>query len=125
MTATDPDLPAALRLARHAAGLTFADLLPQVPEAAKIFLLDSLGVGIAGASAPGADRVRVAATRWGTGTEATLWGTNARLPAASAAFVNGFSSMGRNSTACMKRRCCTRWPPCSPPHWAGRSGRAA
>ncbi len=95
MTAIDPDPPAALRLARHAAGLTFADLSPQVLGAAKTSRLYPLGVAIAGASAPGADRVRVAAARWGAGTEATLWGTNARLPAASSAFVNGFQLHGQ------------------------------
>ena len=88
-------IPAALRLARHAAGLAFADLPPAAVAGAKTFLLDSLGVGIAGATAPDADRVRAAAARWGAGNEATLWGTGARLPAASAAFVNGFQLHGQ------------------------------
>jgi len=90
-----PDTPAALRLARHVAGLAFADLPPAAVAAAKTFLLDSLGVGIAGATAPGADRVRAAAARWGAGQEAALWGTGARLPASSAAFVNGFQLHGQ------------------------------
>jgi 2-methylcitrate dehydratase PrpD len=58
--------------------------------AAKVFLLDTLGVGVAGATAQGADQVLAAASRWGAGAEATVWGTGTRLPAPQAALVNGF-----------------------------------
>lgn len=90
MTRVAPDPPAATRLARHAAGLGFDAMPAAAVAAAKTFLLDTLGVGVAGASAPGAGETRAAARRWGAGAEAALWGTGLRLPAASAAFANGF-----------------------------------
>lgn len=87
--------PASLRLAHHAAGVRFEHLPSHAVAAAKIFLLDTLGVGIAGSSAPGADAAVSAAARWGEGAEAALWGTRRRLPASTAAFANGFATHGQ------------------------------
>lgn len=53
-------------------------------------LADTLVVGAAGASAPGAMGVLAAARAWGDGDAARALGSGERLPAASAAFVNGF-----------------------------------
>jgi aconitate decarboxylase len=69
---------------------------PAIPEAAheaaRIFLLDGLAVGVAGmahAARPGL----LAATRgWGTGAEARLWGDGVALPASQAAFMNAFQA---------------------------------
>lgn len=57
---------------------------------AERLLADTLLVGAAGSTAPGADGVLTAARGWGAGGEARLIGTDERLPAPSAAFVNGF-----------------------------------
>jgi 2-methylcitrate dehydratase PrpD len=57
---------------------------------AERLLADTLAVGAAGATAPGADGVRAAARGWGSGSDARLLGLDERLPAPSAAFVNGF-----------------------------------
>jgi 2-methylcitrate dehydratase PrpD len=83
---------ASLRLARHAAGLEARALPGAAVAAAKRFLLDTLGVGVAGSSAPGAAEAASAAARWGKGSEATLWGRRLRTPAPAAAFVNGFAA---------------------------------
>lgn len=56
----------------------------------KTFLLDSIGVGLAGTSDSNAARVLAAAERWGAGEEATAWGSGAKLPAPSAAFANAY-----------------------------------
>lgn len=80
----------AARLAAHAAALRFEQLPAEVVARAKVFILDTLGVGVAGATAQGAAAVLAAAARWGGGAEATVWGTAARLPAPQAALVNGF-----------------------------------
>ncbi len=53
-------------------------------------LADTIAVGAAGATAPGAAGVLTAAQGWGTGTAARAIGSSERLPAAGAAFVNGF-----------------------------------
>jgi 2-methylcitrate dehydratase PrpD len=84
--------PASLRLARHVAGLAPGALPGAAIVAAKLFLLDTLGVGVAGSSAPGAREVAAAAAGWGEGREATLWGRRDRAPAPAAAFVNGFAA---------------------------------
>ena len=65
--------------------------LPQSVRADAIRLLaDTLVVGAAGATAPGADAILNTARSFGSGNDARLLGTNERLPAASAAFVNGY-----------------------------------
>jgi aconitate decarboxylase len=85
---TEPAL-ASERFAAHVAGVRF-DVLPEpAVKAAKTWILDTLGVGIAGSSAAGMDAIRAAALAWGSGEEATIWGTRHRAPAPAAAFVNG------------------------------------
>ncbi|MEM7730298.1 MAG: MmgE/PrpD family protein [Pseudomonadota bacterium] len=59
-------------------------------DAAKTFLLDSLGVGIAGAKAPFQDSVHAVVRGWGEGGGAHLWGHGTTAPQASAAYLNGF-----------------------------------
>ena len=65
--------------------------LPVSARTAALMLVeDTLAMGFAGSTAPGADAVLAAAQCWGAGDAAPLLGREARLPAASAAFVNGF-----------------------------------
>jgi 2-methylcitrate dehydratase PrpD len=67
------------------------DQLPAAAVArAKVFILDTLGVGIAGSTAPAIDALTRVARSWGAGEEASVWGTGARLPAGSAAVINGY-----------------------------------
>lgn len=76
---------------RHGLTARFEDMPPSALSAVKIFLLDSLGVGIAGAGNPLAARVRQVAQKWGAGNGAHIWGgASISLPAPNAAFVNGF-----------------------------------
>lgn len=66
--------------------------LPPSTRAATLRLLgDTLAVGAAGASAPGAAGVLAAVRGWGIGDDASLLGHRGTLPAPSAAFVNGFN----------------------------------
>jgi 2-methylcitrate dehydratase PrpD len=79
--------------ARHALGATLEAMPPAAIHAAKTFILDTLGVGIAGAKAAHADDVLRAARGWGgagISEAAHVWGSGARLPAPQAAFVNAF-----------------------------------
>lgn len=67
------------------------DSLPETARAAaKVFLLDSIGVGIAACNTDIAARVRTVVEQWGHGDDATILGSGARLPATSAAFQNSF-----------------------------------
>lgn len=58
--------------------------------AAKTFILDSLGVGIAGAKAPFSKAIVQTVQSWGAGGDAAVFGRDFTLPAASAAYLNGF-----------------------------------
>ncbi len=77
-----------------AALLAFAAAPPRLPGAAAahlaMLLADTLAVGIAGSTAPGADAVLQAAARMGSGAEVPVLGRWERLPAPAAAFANGF-----------------------------------
>lgn len=65
--------------------------LPETVHADALRLLgDTLAVGAAGTTAPGAAGVLAVAESWGRGGEARALGDGRRLPAASAAFVNAF-----------------------------------
>lgn len=74
--------------------LDFAAARHSLPAKARAdaerLLADTLAVGAAGATAPGAEGVRATAAGWGVGDEARVIGLPLRLPAASAAFVNSF-----------------------------------
>jgi 2-methylcitrate dehydratase PrpD len=80
------------RFAEHVVTTTYDDLPPSAVVAAKTFLLDSLGVAVAGSGEPAAARLADVAATWGHGAQATVWGTGQRLPAPSAALVNAFQT---------------------------------
>ena len=77
-------------LARHAAQVRFEDLPAPVVEKAKTFLLDTIGVGIAGSSGANVDTLKRVAASWGAGDEATVWLTGERMTAQAAAIVNAY-----------------------------------
>ncbi len=78
------------RLARHAVATRYEDLSADAILQTKTFILDTLGVGIAGSSAAGADELAGASARWGEGAVACVWGRRSRMPAPTAALLNGF-----------------------------------
>ncbi len=87
-----PIIPAGRRFARHALTARYGDLPDDAVAQAKVFILDTLGVGMAGSTAYGAEQVAIANDGWGSGTEATLWGRRERTTAAGAALLNGFQT---------------------------------
>ena len=66
-------------------------LSPSTRAATLCLLGDTLAVGAAGSTAPGAVGVFEAAQGWGSGGRSRLLGHPGTLPAPSAAFVNGFN----------------------------------
>jgi 2-methylcitrate dehydratase PrpD len=76
--------------ADHAARTRFADLPPEAVAAAKTFLLDTIGVGLAGSSGANVGTVLDLARAWGPGEEATAWLDGSRMSAGSAAIVNAY-----------------------------------
>jgi len=80
------------RFARHALETRFEHLSADAVAQAKVFMLDTIGVGIAGSSAAGAEELSKVAAGWGGGADATVWGRGKRVPAPTAAFLNGFQA---------------------------------
>jgi 2-methylcitrate dehydratase PrpD len=81
---------AARLFVRHALTTNYNDLSADALAQAKVFILDTFGVGIAGSTAYGADELAAASAGWGSGDEATLWGRQGRAPAPTAALLNAF-----------------------------------
>ena len=76
------------KIVAHLVRLAMAELPEEARQSAKIFIADSLGVGIAGARAPWRTEVLAAASAGNP--EATVWGGGESLPLAQAAMVNGY-----------------------------------
>jgi 2-methylcitrate dehydratase PrpD len=80
------------RFADHALETRFEDLSADALAQAKVFILDTIGVGIAGSSAAGAEELSRVAAGWGEGADSVVWGRRKRAPAPTAAFLNGFQA---------------------------------
>jgi 2-methylcitrate dehydratase PrpD len=76
--------------AAHVTRTRYADLSPSAVRAAKTFLLDTLGVALAGSSGANVQTVRDLALGWGPGDEASEWLGGQRMSAGSAAIVNAY-----------------------------------
>ncbi len=75
----------------HGLWARYADLPQSARRAVSTFLLDTLGVGIAGAAHPLTGQVRRAALGWGGAGPSRIWGKGSvSVTPATAAFVNGF-----------------------------------
>jgi 2-methylcitrate dehydratase PrpD len=82
-------MTAAEQFAAHAIDTRFADLPAEARQRAAVYILDSLGVGIAGSSVDGGQGLLRVASGWGEPT-GSVWGRRARLSAPAAAFLNAW-----------------------------------
>jgi aconitate decarboxylase len=78
------------RVVDHVIATRFEDLPPAVVAKTKTFLLDTIGVGIAGSAGTGIPELKQVAAGWGQGDEATVWLTGEKLPAQQAAIINAY-----------------------------------
>lgn len=78
------------RIAAHVVSASLDELPASTIEKVKIFLLDTLGVGMAGASGAGVRDLVTLAQAWGAAPEASVWLTGERMSATSAAMVNAY-----------------------------------
>lgn len=76
---------------QHGLETRYEDLSADALRAVKTYLLDTIGVGIAGAAVPLTDAVRASASAWAGAGSANVWGRGsvATTPA-NASFINGF-----------------------------------
>jgi aconitate decarboxylase len=82
--------PVVDKIVAHLARVACDEVPESVREATKPFIADTLGVGIAGTTAPWRREVLDMAASSGGNTEATVWGTGERLPLLSVAMVNAY-----------------------------------
>src|SRR6266851_848735 len=82
--------PVVDQILAHIARVAAGELPEAARQAAKVFIADSLGVGIAGAAAPWRAEVFDMAASACSAGEATVWGSGERLPLAPAAMVNAY-----------------------------------
>ena len=82
--------PVVEKILAHVARVAAGELPAAARVAAKMFIADSLGVGIAGATAPWRPEVLEMAAASGSGSQASVWGTGERLPLGAAAMVNAY-----------------------------------
>jgi 2-methylcitrate dehydratase PrpD len=78
------------RLVRHVVSSRYDALPGHATAAARTFILDSLGVALSGTRVPMVATLKALAATWGSADAATIWGTGERVPAGTAAFVNGY-----------------------------------
>jgi aconitate decarboxylase len=76
--------------ADHVVAPRLRDLPDDAVRAAKVFILDTLGVGLAGSAGPMARELAAASAAWGEGREARVWGSGMARPAAAAAMCNAY-----------------------------------
>ena len=76
------------QFAGYVAETKFPDLPREVVENTKKFIIDTIGVGIAGLKAPGCQETLVTVQKWGGPPESTVLLSNYQCPAPWAAFLN-------------------------------------
>jgi 2-methylcitrate dehydratase PrpD len=81
---------ASAAFARHVLSVELDRLPSEARGAVRHFSLDTIGVGIGGAGVTYAQPVLAAVRGWGDSQAASIWGSDVRLPAPSAAFMNAF-----------------------------------
>jgi 2-methylcitrate dehydratase PrpD len=80
------------RLAQHVSAVRYEAISREALEAAKLFMLDTLAVSWAGSDAPGCREAHALLVDEGGRADGTAWAYGGRIPAASAAFINGMTS---------------------------------
>jgi len=77
-------------IASHVASIDYDDLPATAIHAAKTFILDGFGVGVAGSAGPWLDGLIASAGAQGISDDARAWVFGDRLPTAAAAMVNAY-----------------------------------
>jgi len=78
-------------IAEHVVAFDYSQLPASAVQAAKTLILDTLAVGWAGTTAPGAPEAHALLTEEGGRGDSSAWGYGGKLPVASAAFLNSIS----------------------------------
>jgi len=84
-----PPAPVTDTLARFVAAAPFASISEQARANAKMHVLDTLGVALAGVSTPAAEIALAYCRQLGAAPAASIWGSQAKAAVTTAAFANG------------------------------------
>lgn len=84
------------KVAENVVRIGFEDIPLHIRELGKLFILDTLGVAIAGSSAPGCQEVIEQLVKWGGREESTVWVSGIKIPSAHAALANGTIAHARD-----------------------------
>lgn len=87
---TDVNNTAIQKLISHIENTDYGDLPKSAISAAKIFILDSIGVGISGSRVDKVDLVKQGLSHYGASKQAQIWVTGEWVPTNVAAAVNGY-----------------------------------
>ncbi len=85
-------MKATAAFAKHVAERCYADLPPEAVRAAKTFILDTIGVGLAGSTGPKCQEIAAAQALFGASRDARVWSTGERLSAHGAALCNAYQA---------------------------------
>jgi 2-methylcitrate dehydratase PrpD len=83
-------MDAIARLSDHVVRTSAGDLPPAAVAAAKTFILDAIGVGVAGSVGPWVDGLLDSLRAWGAAPDARVWVHGVRLPAPAVALANAY-----------------------------------
>ena len=83
-------MDAIVSLVEHAVRTRYEDLPADAVAAAKTFILDSFGVGVAGTAGPWVQEIAACLGGWGAAPESRIWVRGAKLPAPAAALANAY-----------------------------------
>jgi 2-methylcitrate dehydratase PrpD len=83
---------AILGLSEHVARTGYMDLPPAAIAATKTFLIDTIGVGVAGSAGPWVEDLVGCLAGWGASDQATVFARNTRFPAPAAALANAYQT---------------------------------
>lgn len=78
--------------ASHVAERRYEEFPPEAIAAAKTFILDTIGVGLAGSTGPKCQEIAQAQGLFGTSVDARVWSTGERLSAHGAALCNAYQA---------------------------------
>lgn len=84
------------KIVDHVVRTGFEGIPSHIREQGKRFILDTLGVAIAGSSAPGCQEVIEQMVTWGGRGESTIWVSGNKVPSVHAALANGTLAHARD-----------------------------
>lgn len=111
------------KLIDHVISHRYEALSPSAVTATSTFVLDSLGVALAGSRVPLVPELIALAQSWGQSNDCRVWGVDSAFRPSRRRSSTAIKSTTKNGTACMSRPSYIPWRWCSRPCSLGPSNR--